>query len=182
MTHLSPTDQAFIELVDRYLDRVYRYLRNLTRSEDEARELAHETFLQLRRKLEPGRPPTEAYVFTTARNAFLSQGRRRRSEERKREGAAAEADTAAGTWCADASAVSPQRTTERNELKSDLEAALERLPEDQRSVFLLSEVEGMKYEQIAEVMGIPAGTVASRKHHASRALREDLERSGHALR
>ena len=63
-----------------------------------------------------------------------------------------------------------------------LDEALQELPEDQRSVFLLSEGEGMKYEQIAEVMDIPAGTVASRKHHAARALREDLERLGHALR
>ncbi len=181
MTPPSPTDRAFIELVDRYLDRVYRYLRNLTRNEDEARELAHETFLLLRRKLEPGRPPSEAYVFTTARNAFLSLWRRRRNEKRKREYATAEAGHAAGTWCADAVAVSPQRSTEQSELRTDLEAALERLPEDQRSVFLLSAIEGMKYEQIAEVMGIPAGTVASRKHHAARALREDLERLGHAL-
>ena len=70
---------------------------------------------------------------------------------------------------------------ERRELRLGLEAALAKLPEDQCSVFLLSEVEGLKYEKIAEVMGIPAGTVASRKHHAARALRAELERMGHAL-
>ena len=124
---------------------------------------------RLRARLDADPPPGEAYVFTTARNAFLDAWRRRRSEQRKRENAAAEPDAAAGTWCADAGAASPHRTTERNQLRTDLQAALERLPEDQRTVFLLSEVEGLKYEQIAEVMDIPAGTVASRKHHAARA-------------
>lgn len=175
-------DLAFIELVDRYLERVHRFLCNLSRDREQARELAHETFLRLRKGLDPDQPPGEAYVFTTARNAFLDSWRRRRSEERKRENAAAEPDTAAGTWCADTATASPHRTTERNQLRTDLQAALERLTEEQRTVFLLSEVEGLKYEQIAEVMGIPAGTVASRKHHAARILREDLERMGHALR
>lgn len=181
MSHPTRQDLAFIELVDRYLERVHRYLCNLTRDPEQARELAHETFLGLRRRLDPDRPPTEAYVFTAARNAFLDSRRRRRSEARKRGNAAAESDTAAGTWCADTAAASPHRNTERKQLRTDLQTALERLPEDQRTVFLLSEVEGLKYEQIAEVMDIPAGTVASRKHHAARTLRRELERMGHAL-
>ena len=175
-------DLAFVALVDRYLERVHRYLCNLTRDRDEARELAHETFLNLRRRLDPDRPPAEAYVFTAARNAFLSRWRRRHSEERLRERVVAEPGGGAGTWRAQAAEASPQCAAERDALRSDLQAALARLPEDQRSVFLLSAVEGLKYGQIAEVMAIPAGTVASRKHHAVRALREELERRGHALR
>jgi len=177
----TTTDQAFIELVDRYLERVYRYLRNLTRNEESARELAHETFLSLRRRVDDGKPPTEAYVFTTARNAALSNWRRNQSENRKRENATAENDQAGGTWYSDDAATSPTREVERRELRLGLETALAKLPEDQCSVFLLSEVEGLKYEKIAEVMGIPAGTVASRKHNAARALRAELERMGHAL-
>ncbi len=174
-------DQAFIELVDRYLERVYRYLRNLTRDEETARELAHETFLSLRPLVDVGKRPGEAYVFTTARNMALSSWRRRQSEDRKRECAEAENDQAGGTWYSDDAATSPTQEVERRELRLGLETALTKLPEDQRSVFLLSEVEGLKYERIAEVMGIPAGTVASRKHHATRALRAELERMGHAL-
>lgn len=181
MIRSTTADQAFIELVDRYLERVYRYLRNLTRDEETARELAHETFLSLRPVVDAGEPPSEAYVFTTARNAALSKWRRRQSEERKRAGASAENDQAGGTWLSDDAATSPTRKVERRELRLGLEEALSKLPEDQRSVFLLSEVEGLKYEKIAEVMGIPAGTVASRKHNATRALRAELERMGHAL-
>ena len=176
MTRPTPTDQAFIRLVDRYLERVYRYLRNLTRDEDTARELAHETFLKLRGRLDAGQSPGEAYVFTTARNTALSDWRRRRSESEKCQRAQAE-----GTTAAAGNPVNPGREAERGELRRALEAALQVLSEEQRSVFLLSEVEGLKYEQIAAAMGIPAGTVASRKHQAIGALRAELERLGHAL-
>ena len=129
-----------------------------------------------------GESPSEAYVFTTARNAALSNWRKMRNENRKRENAASESDHAGGTWRAAGAEQAPHREVEDRELRSGLEAALAKLPEDQRSVFLLSEVEGMKYERIAEVMDIPAGTVASRKNTAARFLRAELERTGHALR
>lgn len=181
MTSITSTDLAFRQLVDQYLERVYRYLRNLTRDEEAARELAHETFLGLRGRLDAGQSPSEAYVFTTARNTALSAWRRQQSENRKRQNAKAERDAAGGTWHANTSVESPQGEAERHELRQALETALATLPEEQRSVFLLSEVEGLKYDQIAEAMDVPAGTVASRKHQASRALRAELERMGHAL-
>jgi RNA polymerase sigma-70 factor (ECF subfamily) len=174
MTPNPAQDKAFVELVDRYLDRVYRFLRNLTRSEDAAREAAHEAFIRLRGRLETGERPGEAYVFATARNTALSHWRAARNEVRKRE-------TAAGIWCGATSGSVPGGSLEQSELRSGLQAALETLPEDQRSVFLLSSVEGLKYAQIAEIMDIPAGTVGSRKNAAIAALRKELERTGHAL-
>jgi RNA polymerase sigma-70 factor (ECF subfamily) len=72
-------------------------------------------------------------------------------------------------------------SVERRELKEALELALQRLPEEQRSVFLLSEVEGLKQHEISKVLEIPQGTVASRKYSAVRTLRGELERMGHAL-
>ena len=76
----------------------------------------------------------------------------------------------------------PDRRLERLELRAALEAALAHLPEEQRSVFLLAEIEGLRQDTIGEILGVPAGTVASRKHHATLRLREILQRSGHALR
>jgi len=66
-------------------------------------------------------------------------------------------------------------------LKQALQIALGTLSEEHRTVFLLSEVEGLKYDQIAEVLDISPGTVASRKFKASRALRGEMERLGHEL-
>lgn len=181
MTKSDPKDQAFAALVDRYLDRVFRYLRNLTRSEEAARELAHETFLRLRDRVSPDDSPSEAYVFTTARNTALSRWRRLDGENRKLAAVTAEGHAAEGTWLGTQDRATPSREVERGDLRRGLEEALAKLTEDQRSVFLLSTVEGLKYDRIAEIMGIPAGTVASRKNSATRFLREELERTGHAL-
>ena len=54
MSRLTDPDKTFIDLVDRYLDRVYRYLRSLTRDEDSARDFSHETFLRLHRQVTGG--------------------------------------------------------------------------------------------------------------------------------
>ena len=174
MHRAKDADVAFVEIVDRLLDRVYNYLRNLTRDEDAARDLAHQTFLKIRQRLDTDLGLGDAYIFASARNAALSQRRQRQNRERLQP--ALEAEMIPSSDGHDAAAA-----VERRELKDALESALQRLPEEQLSVFLLSEVEGLKQREIAEVLGIAPGTVASRKYSAVRALRGELERTGHAL-
>lgn len=165
-------DQIFVQLVDMYLDRVYCYLCNLVRDDDTARDLCHETFLRLRRQVDQGTEISEAYVFTTARNTALSNWRSNKREENKREGWGKQHDPGQQ---------STSSSVENSELREALQIALGSLSEEHRSVFLLSEVEGLKYDQIAEVLGISMGTVASRKFNAGRALRGEMERLGHEL-
>jgi len=180
MSGPSHQEQAFVELVDRYLDRVFRYLRNLTRDDERARELSHETFIRLKAGLASRGSLSEAYVFTAARNTALSAWRRHQSESRKQE-ELEQQEPRGGRSTSEFDGAVPSVTLERKELRQALEHALGVLPEDQRSVFLLSEVEGLKYEEIGRIMDVSSGTVASRKHHAIRALRRELERTGHAL-
>jgi RNA polymerase sigma-70 factor (ECF subfamily) len=165
---------AFIELVDRLLDRVYSYLRNLTRDEDAARDLAHQTFLQVRQRLDIDLDLGDAYVLAAARNAALSRWRQQQQRDKLQPALQTELNSSFDADDADAA-------VERRELKDALELALQRLPEEQRSVFLLSEVEGLKQREISKVLGIAPGTVASRKYGAVRALRRELERMGYAL-
>lgn len=179
MNQAPDTAHAFTALVDRLLDRVFRYLRNLTRDEDDARALCHETFLKLRRRLELGDDPSDAYVFAAARNTALGEWRRRRGNPVRPAGDPWSDEDPSLPARADET---PDRTLERAELRTALEHALGRLPEEQRSVFLLAEVEGLRQAEIGEAIGVPPGTVASRKHLATLKLREILERSGHALR
>ncbi len=174
-------EDAFARLVDRDLDRIWRFLRSLLRDPDLARDIAHETFLRLRAALEKGRArldqdglPRAAYVFAAARNAAMSHLRRTRTQRRHIVPLDVE-----GRGVPDAAP--PDRELDRAELRSALDAALATLDETHRAVFLLSEIEGLRYEEIAEVLDIPLGTVASRKHHAALRLRRELERSGHAL-
>jgi RNA polymerase sigma-70 factor (ECF subfamily) len=175
------TSDAFARLVDRDLDRVWRFLRALLRDADLARDVAHETFLRLRAALDKGRArlgedglPRTAYVFAAARNAALSHLRRARTRSRHIVSLDVERRDAPG-------AAPPDRDLDRAELRAALDTALATLDETHRAVFLLSEIEGLRYEEIAVALDIPPGTVASRKHHAARRLRRELERTGHAL-
>ncbi len=166
-------DDGFTRLVERDLDRVHRFLHSLVRDDDLARDLTHDTFLRLLRR-RPGRdvePPTAAYVFACARHAAVDHWRRQRTRRDAAPHLAA---------CLDppATADAPLHATE---LREALSRALGLLDEEHRAVFLLSEVEGLRYGEIAEALGIPPGTVASRKHHAVQSLRRELERMGHAL-
>lgn len=153
---------------------VHRYLRVLTGDADLARDLAQETFLKLdKHAADAG----SALVFTVARSCALDHLRRQQVRNRHvRPVTARDEETTAA-----AAASRPDRALENQQLELDLRAALVALPEVQRSVFHLSEIEGLTYAEIAAILGVSSGTIASRKHHAVRKLREHLERLGHGI-
>src|ERR1700755_2173588 len=76
------------------------------------------------------------------------------------------------------SLLDPQATAIAPMVASEIQAALEQLPDDHRTVVILADVEELSYKEIAEVMGCPIGTVMSRLHRARKALQERL--SDHA--
>jgi RNA polymerase sigma-70 factor (ECF subfamily) len=157
---------------------VFRYLRSLVGDDDIARDLVQDTFLRLGRhaaRQGGGEAIGAGLVFTTARNCGLDHLRRRKV--RRIHEVAIDED--AGHQWPDSAAPRPDQAVEDGQFRHDLAAALLDLPEDQRTVFHLSEVEGLTYDAIAGVLGISPGTVASRKHHAVRKLRDQLRRLGH---
>jgi RNA polymerase sigma-70 factor, ECF subfamily len=153
-------------------DQVFRYLRSLVGESEAARDLTQETMLRLVAREEP----SPALVFTVARNCGLSYLRRRRVSQRVVR-PAGDFDVAAAVPAPDGER--PDREFERRQLQDDLMAAMATLPEDQRTVFHLTEVEGQRYDVVAAVLGIPPGTVASRKHHAVRKLQAEMRRRGY---
>ncbi|HET9947456.1 MAG TPA: RNA polymerase sigma factor [Longimicrobiales bacterium] len=72
----------------------------------------------------------------------------------------------------------PERARQRNAARETLWKALERIGEEHREILVLKELEGFRYAEIAEILEIPEGTVASRLFHARRALREALDEGG----
>ena len=73
---------------------------------------------------------------------------------------------------------STTRCRERSEASRILWKALEALPDDQREVIVLKELQGLRYQEIASVLAVPEGTVASRLFNARLALKEELTRMG----
>ena len=72
----------------------------------------------------------------------------------------------------------PERSLRRSDARVLLWKALERIGEEHREILVLKELEGFRYGEIAEILGIPEGTVASRLYHARRALKDALEEMG----
>jgi RNA polymerase sigma-70 factor (ECF subfamily) len=163
---------ALDRLVAEHAAGVFRFLRTMVGDAETARDLVQDTFLRLHPHAAEAGP---GLVFTVARSCALDHRRRSRFRRRHEQPAADDAPEAP-----DPARTTPDRTYADREFRDHLAAALAMLPEDQRAVFHLSEVEGLPYADIAAVLGISAGTVASRKHHAVRKLREHLRRLGYA--
>jgi RNA polymerase sigma factor (sigma-70 family) len=162
---------AFPELVARYQDRLYRFLVRLTRSEDDALELAQETFLHAYQGLARWRLDARfsTWLFQVGRNLAFDLLRRRNCVEfLPLDEDAAIADLAPG----------PDAVLETAQRYRMLELALARLPVDQREILLLREIEEMSYEDIAVVLGLNPGTVKSRLARGRAAL---LEKMPHRL-
>ena len=170
----KPSPDRLTALVAAHAASVLRYLRVLTGDAELARDLAQETFLKLDAHAENA---GSALVFTVARSCALDHLRRRRVPGRHERPATAR-DVAAATAAAGSR---PDRALENTQLDHGLRSALAALPEDQRSAFFLSEIEGLTYAEIATILGVSSGTIASRKHHAVRKMREHLERLGHGV-
>jgi RNA polymerase sigma factor (sigma-70 family) len=157
---------------------VFRYLRSLVGDPEEARDLVQETFLRLGRYAARNGGAGAigvGLVFTTARTCGLDHLRKR--QVRRRHETSIDWDT--DHQYPDSPVSRPDSSLENGQFRHDLAAALAALPEDQRTAFHFSEIEGHTYEAIAELLQVSPGTIASRKYHAIRKLRDQLRRLGH---
>lgn len=165
--------RAFEVLVKRHERRVYRLLLRMLGSAEEAEDAAQEAFLSLHRHGHRFRREARfsTFVYRVAVNAALnkrrSQGRiRARHEQLMQRQAAGEHLPSAPR--------DPESAASGAQVQVKVQEALLRLPPDLRMVVILYDIEGQSYRDIADVLGVPEGTVKSRIHRARNALRELL--------
>ncbi len=159
--------EAFGALVSRYMQQAYRTALGLVGSHEDALDLSQEAFaraFRARRRIDPDRP-FYAWLYQILRRLcfnFLRDRKTRRTRLAE-----------AGPWLVEEArshAEDPGRAAERADLRSRLTAAIEQLPEREREVLVLREFEGLRYREIADLLGIPIGTVMSRLYGARKAL------------
>ena len=157
-----------------HLDAVYRYAYALTRERSEAEDLTQDTFLQALRHWDQFRPGTNAraWLFTICRNLFLRQ-RERRSREEPMEAAALDGIAAAAQAAAVPSDAG-RALFDAPELGDVIRRELDKLPAEYREVVELSDLQDQSYADIAQVLGVPLGTVKSRLFRGRRLLQEAL--------
>lgn len=162
---------AFSELVARHQDRIYRFLLRLTRSHDDALDLAQETFIHAWTSLDrwQARARFSTWLFQIARNQAIDLLRRTQRVD------FVEFDADMGDSLAD-SAPTPEETLHSTQRLHALERALQSLPTEHREILLLREIEDLSYDEMAAVLDIQLGTVKSRIARARTALLEKMPR------
>ncbi len=172
-------DADFREEALPHMDAVYRFALRLSGSRDQAEDLVQETFLRAFRSWDRYTPGThcKSWLFTICRNVFLRERERgRRHEEIVSENVDREAgpfETVNPVWVR-AAETDPEGDFFDSIVDEDVLKHVEGLPEDYRLAVILSDLEGMSYQEIAEALGIPVGTVKSRLFRGRRMLQAVL--------
>jgi RNA polymerase sigma-70 factor (ECF subfamily) len=156
---------AFGLLVRRYQRAAYAVALSVVGRHEDAEDAAQEAFLVALERLEECRNPDRfgGWLLTIVRNRSKNLIRRESLRETEEVPAAARSRSP-----------TPDRVTETAELRDLLEGAMKELPEVQREIVMLHDMEGWKHREIAERLDLPPGTVRSHLHFARKALREAL--------
>ncbi len=167
-------------LVERYQGRVFRLALRVLRDQEQARDATQDAFLKVYGALQrfEGRSSFYTWLYRLVMNLCLDLRRKDKSGRQVEweEERSAEVSEAAGPLSGPEEG--PALDLERRELRDQLAAAIESLPDPARQTLMLREVDGLSYTEIAQVMGIPKGTVMSRLHHARHKVQQTLLESG----
>jgi RNA polymerase sigma-70 factor (ECF subfamily) len=157
-----------------HLDAVYRFARSLTRDAQRAEDLAQEAMLKAYRAWHQYRPGTNAraWLLTIVRNTFINQYRREQHEGSSVDLAAMESYTA----LPEAPQADPEGGFFERMVDEEVVRAVDELPQEFREVVILSDIEDLSYAEIAELLGVPIGTVKSRLFRARQLLQRKLYR------
>lgn len=164
-----------------HLDAVYRFALRLTGSPSEAEDLVQETYLRAWRAWDQYTLGTRAksWLFTICRNAFLRQRERdSRRDELVAEAARAEPDGAASASelpvFAGRADYDPEGDYYRSLVDDRILEAIDALPADFREAVVLSDLQGLAYQEVARVLAVPLGTVKSRLFRGRKLLQKQL--------
>ncbi len=165
---------AFGELVQRYMRRAYFAALGFVGSPEDAMDLSQDAFARAyraRHRINPDMPFYTWFYQILRRLCFnfIRDRKLHRTKLRDQK-----------SWIVDDAAFrarerNPQRTIEREQTRMRVRKAIETLPDREREVLVLKEFEGLKYREIADVVGIPIGTVMSRLYSARRNLASAIE-------
>jgi RNA polymerase sigma-70 factor (ECF subfamily) len=172
-------ETGYRELLRRYERPVFSLIYRMVRDRAAAEDLAQETFIKVLNALDSYRPEYKfsSWIFKIANNAAIDQLRKRELDTLSLDGApgARTPDEVEATALQAVDRTeSPLAELESRELGSEIEQAIGKLRPEYRTAILLRHVEGRAYEEIAEVMDLPLGTVKTYIHRARLELRDYL--------
>ncbi|HTH94699.1 MAG TPA: RNA polymerase sigma factor RpoE [Rhodocyclaceae bacterium] len=168
--------QAFGLLVTKYQRKLVRLIGRLVRDPAEVEDVAQEAFVKAYRALPNFRGESAFYTWlyrigvNTAKNWLATRGRRAPTST--------DFDSEEAEGFEDAELLrdtdTPERVLMSKQIGETVNSAMDALPEDLRSAIMLREIEGLSYEEIAQIMDCPIGTVRSRIFRAREAIAQKL--------
>jgi RNA polymerase sigma-70 factor (ECF subfamily) len=173
-------EAAYRELIGRYQRPVFSLIYRLVRDREKSEDLAQETFIKVLNALDRYDPSFKfsSWIFKIAHNTSLDHLRKKELVTLSLEGsphAESQSEIEASTVQALSTEETPEDYAASRELGATLEKAIGRLRPEYRTAIVMCHVEGRPYEEIAEVMGVPLGTVKTYIHRARNELKKELE-------
>lgn len=182
--HLKGAEQAFEELVHRYERRIFSYVFRMLQNRLIAEEITQEVFLALVRNSARYKPQgrLSAYLFAIASNKVYKEWEQRRrrprffslsfwnNDDSTSDGGLTPLDVL------DDKKACVEKACERSEISDAINSALKHLPKHYRESFILRRFQDLSYDEIADILDCPVGTIKSRVARAEKGLRPYLEK------
>jgi RNA polymerase sigma-70 factor (ECF subfamily) len=158
-------DEVYSALFRTHSKTIFNFIYYKFGNEEKAYDAVQEAFVKLWENCAKV-PPEKArsYVYTVANNLYLNMIKAEKVRLKYAEGVSFSADK-----------VSPEYVLEEKQFQEKLDNALNTLPENQRTTFLLNRVDGMKYQEIADMEGVSVKAIEKRMSLALKSLRENIE-------
>lgn len=174
---LAGDGAAYRGLVERYQGRIYSVCYGMVRNPEDARDMAQEAFVKAYQNLPKFRLEASFYTWLCriAMNVSIDHIRRQKLRNHGEFDDQVAAQDSAGVVQLSQFRSDPVKNLERKQLHAAILAALDELPDEQKQIIILREVQGLSYKEISDVMDIPEGTVMSRLFYARKKLQAALQ-------
>jgi RNA polymerase sigma-70 factor (ECF subfamily) len=173
-------EPAYRELIGRYQRPVFSLIYRMVRDREKSEDLAQETFIKVLNAIERYDPSYKfsSWIFKIAHNTALDHLRKKEPETLSMQGspnARTDAEVEASSITPESHDENPEQYTSNRELGSEIDRAIAKLRPEYRTAIILCHIEGRPYEEIAEIMDVPLGTVKTYIHRARNDLKKQLE-------
>lgn len=170
---------AFDSLVRQYETKAFQYAYRLTHDSDEAADIVSEAFVRVYNAIGNfrGQSAFGTWLYRILTNCYLDHRKKDKSRFHTSLETNVQLDTGEVERQIEDDSAGPDEEMERNAREEAVQAALSQMPDYQKSMLIMYHVENLSYEQIAEALDLPLGTVKSRLNRARLALRDLLSNS-----
>ena len=169
---------SFEELISRYETKVHNLAMRLTRNAEDAEEVLQDVFVTVYRKIEgfEGKAKFSSWLYRiTVNAAFMKLRKRKQDQSVSLDDMLPHLQNKAVTQ-KNAFGAHSDSLAINNEIRTSLEGAINRLPEDYRAVFILRDIDGLSNKEVGEILGLSIPAVKSRLHRSRLMLRKRLRR------